>query len=120
MPITNSANFVRSVLNNGYIYLLFDTGICIYDESQTLDLIQFVDFGSNGRLNTVYSMDAVGNVLAYSIGSLIVVMSNELLPTFVDVYQTTFSAQIDDLRIFNNLFLIVMSNGMISQFDMDI
>jgi hypothetical protein len=61
---------------------MFDTGICIYSDDSSLNFIQFIDFMSNGGLNVMYCMDVINDLLVYSIGSIVTVMSKSSSLTF--------------------------------------
>jgi hypothetical protein len=74
LPVPSTSNFIRTVQDSGYIYLMFDVGICIYSENTSLLLINYINFAGSPSPSSVFSMDVYQSMLVYSIGPMITVL----------------------------------------------
>jgi hypothetical protein len=57
LPVDSTSNFIHTVQDSGFMYLLFSAGICIYAENTALTFIGFLNFLNYATVTSIYSMD---------------------------------------------------------------
>ena len=88
--ISSTSSYISFVKNNGYAFLMFNTGIYIYAMNSTLTLVNFIGFpvgsgsgsgvgpGSGSGVtanNTKFSITSDSNYLAYSLNNTIYIVN---------------------------------------------
>ena len=84
--ISSTSSYISFVKNNGYAFLMFNTGIYIYAMNSTLTLVNFIGFpvsaGAGSGVgsgvtasNTKFSITSDSNYLAYSLNNTIYIVN---------------------------------------------